>query len=245
MLKEEEKERYQRQIILENFGEEAQERLKKSSVAIFGLGGLGGPVSLYLTAAGVGRLILIDHQTVELSNLNRQILYTSAEIGKSKALSAKERLLALNPEINIEAFPEKLENCKERWLQVDLLIDCLDNLEGRLYLNKICTEEKLPLISAAVEGWQGYLYTYFPNASPCLNCIFNKKRSPKTVFPVIGVTPGTLGILEATETLRVLLGETPNTLGKLLLVNLKNFSFSFVKVNKNKSCPICGGDDES
>jgi adenylyltransferase/sulfurtransferase len=239
MLSKEERERYQRQIILEKFGEEAQEKLKQAKVALFGLGGLGGTASIYLTVAGVGRLSLFDPEKVEVSNLNRQILYGSSEIGKRKVQQAKKKLSTLNPFVQIDVFEGKLENLVEAWQDADLLIDCLDNLESRLFLNQKAVELERPLISAAVEGWDGYLYTYLPNQTACLNCLFREKSSKKGVFPVIGVTPGLLGLLEATEAIKLIIGEDASTVGKILLANLKNLTFNLVTVKKNSRCEVC------
>lgn len=239
MLSQEERERYQRQLILEGFGEESQEKLKEAKVAIFGLGGLGGPASIYLAAAGVGHLSLFDPEKVEVSNLNRQILYGSSEVGQWKAQQAKKKLITLNPFSQTETFEEKLEKSVEVWQEADLLIDCLDNLESRLFLNQKAVELGKPLISASVEGWDGYLYTYLPNQTACLNCLFGEKSSKKSLFPVIGVTPGVLGLLEATEAIKLLMGEVVSTAGKILLVNLKNLTFKLVKVKKNPRCKVC------
>ncbi len=239
MLSRKEKERYQRQIILEGFAEESQEKLKAAKVALCGLGGLRGPASIYLTAAGVGSLLLFDPEKVEVSNLNRQILYSSSEVGQRKAQQAKEKLSNLNPLVQLETFGEKLENSVDIWQEADLLIDCLDNLKSRLFLNQKAVALGKPLVSAVVEGWDGYLYTYLPNQTACLNCLFGGKSSKKGVFPVIGVAPGVLGLLEATEAIKLLIGEEVSTAGKLLLVNLRNLAFKLVKVRKNPSCEVC------
>jgi len=239
MLSLKEKERYQRQLILKGLGEKAQEVLKKSRVAIFGLGGLGSPVSLYLAASGVGHLYLFDYQRVELSNLNRQILYQTKDIGEVKSEVAKKALLALNPEIEVKSYSQRLEEAVEIWKEADLLIDCLDNLEGRLFLNKFAVKQKKPLISAGVEGWDGYLYTYLPQKTPCLNCIFGGKTNKEGIFPVIGVTPGILGMLEAAEAIKYLLSMEVSSAGQILFFNLESFSFSLIKVRKNFSCEVC------
>jgi molybdopterin/thiamine biosynthesis adenylyltransferase len=239
MLSKKEIERYERQLILEGFGEKSQEKLKISKVAVFGLGGLGSLVSLYLTAADVGNLFLFDPEKVEISNLNRQVLYQTKDLGKEKAHLSKERLSSLNPEVNIHVYTKKLQETVDIWKKAHLLIDCLDNLEGRLFLNRLTTEFKIPLISAAVEGWQGYIYTYIPKKTPCLNCIFGNKWRKREVFPVIGVTSGILALLEATEAIKYLIGKEISTKEKILLVNLETLTFKFVKVKKNPQCEVC------
>jgi|Deesub1362A_J573_1020465.scaffolds.fasta_scaffold00684_26 molybdopterin/thiamine biosynthesis adenylyltransferase len=239
MLSKKELERYKRQLILEGFGEEAQKKLKDSKVALFGLGGLGSTASLYLVAAGVGNLLLFDPEKVEISNLNRQVLYQTKDVGREKAKLTREKLLSLNSEISISAYTERLQETVDIWKEAHLLIDCLDNLEGRLFLNNKATELQKPLISAAVEGWQGYLYTYIPRETPCLNCIFGNKSKRAEAFPVIGVTPGVLGLLEATEAIKYLAGKEVSTRERILLVNLETLTFKRVKVKKNPECEIC------
>jgi molybdopterin/thiamine biosynthesis adenylyltransferase len=239
MLSKKELERYKRQLILEGFGEESQKKLKSSKVALFGLGGLGSAASLYLAAAGVGNLLLFDPEKVEISNLNRQVLYQTKDAGREKAKLTRERLLSLNSEINISAHAERLQETVDIWKEAHLLIDCLDNLEGRLFLNNKATELQKPLISAAVEGWQGYLYTYIPQETPCLNCIFGNKSRRAEVFPVIGVTPGLLGLLEATEAIKYLIGKEVSTKERILLVNLETLTFKMVKVKRNPQCEVC------
>ncbi|MEM0004841.1 MAG: HesA/MoeB/ThiF family protein [Desulfurococcaceae archaeon] len=238
-LSEEELERYDRQIKL--LGVEAQEKLKKSKVLIVGVGGLGSPAALYLTAAGIGELILVDFERVELSNLNRQILYWTRDVGRIKVEAAFEKLRELNPNVNIRTYPVKgdekiLDALVE---ETDLVIDGLDNWETRFTLNKLCVKHRKPFIHAGVLGFYGQLLVVVPGVTPCLQCIMPMKPRETRAPPVIGTTPGVMALLQVTEAIKILTGYGKPALGKLIVYNGYELSFSEVNVSRNPQCPVC------
>jgi len=215
---------YSRQIKMKEIGEEGQIKLAESSVLIIGCGGLGSAVLYYLTAMGVGHLCLCDNDTVALSNLNRQILYTYDDIGKPKVNIARERLNALNPGLKITLYDKPMDEmlAKKIIKDYDIIIECLDNFETRFIVNDICISSGKPLIHAGAEEFGGQMMMIIPGRGPCLQCLFpggvnekgldvssdtdiNSEGSKKT-FGVIGTTPGFMGILQATEAAKYLLG---------------------------------------
>lgn len=244
MLTQKDFERFDRQIRL--IGAEGQEKLKNAKVLIVGVGGLGTSVATYLAYAGVGKLILIDDGLVELSNLNRQILYTESDIGKPKVLVACERIRSINSNIELECynrkfdyeFGEKLVN------KADVVVDALDNWSTRLILNELCVRYRKPLIHAGVEGWYGQVTTIIPGKTPCLFCLrpLNVRGVVKEdrVIPVMGVTPGLLGVLEASEAIKLILNTGKVLENKLLIVDLLNMEFTLIEVRRNPRCPVCG-----
>ena len=239
MLSEKELTRYDRQIMI--FGENAQEKLKKAKVAIVGLGGLGSPISIYLTAAGIGQLLLIDEQKPELSNLNRQILHGEQDLKKkAKTASAREKLNRLNSEINIETYPKRIsgENIESLLRDVDIVVDALDNFETRYLLNEFCVKRGIPLVHAAVEGFYGQITTIIPGKTPCLKCLFpNPPRKRK--FPIIGVTAGFFGVLEANEAVKLITGYGTTLIGKLFVYDLSRNEGESIDIKPNPSCPLC------
>jgi len=227
-------ERYKRQILMDNFGESAQEKLLDSKVAVVGVGGLGTVVSQYLAAAGVGNLTLIDYQTVELSNLNRQILHFEKDIDKLKVISAKEKLESLNSSINIEIFPEKLKETQVK--NSDVIIDCLDNFKARYFLND-------PLVHGAIEGLRGQVTSIIPKETPCIECIFKLKDEDKT-FPVLGVTPGVIGSIQASEAIKLITGIGTPLKNKLLSIDMENNDYFTFNIRKNPKCRACGDSND-
>ena len=190
-LAEEELTRYSRQIMIPNWNVEGQLRLKNAKVTIVGVGGLGCPVALYLTAAGVGRITLIDKEKIELSNLNRQVLHWSVDIGKFKTFSAIEKLSKLNPLIKFESYEEEIEkeNIRELIKGSNVVVDCLDNWKTRFILNEACVSERIPLVHAGVHSWYGQITTIMPGKGPCLRCILLKTPKEEEKFPILGVRP--------------------------------------------------------
>lgn len=231
-------EKYIRQIML--FGEEGQEKLRKAKVFVAGAGGLGSPIATYLAIAGVGKIILADFDSVELSNLNRQFLHHERDTGKKKVKSAEEKLLSLNPEIEIETIREKIteENAGSVVPSCDLIIDALDNFDTRHVLNRLAVKRKIPLIHGAVSGYRGQATTVIPGKTPCLYCIFPKSFK-KEVFPVLGTTPGIIGSIQANEAIKYLTGQGKLLEGRLLLWDGFSCSFSELSVNKAENCPVC------
>jgi len=239
MLTEKELDRYDRQIRL--LGEDGQERLKDAKVFIAGAGGLGSPISIYLAAAGVGRIILVDKDTVALSNLNRQILHWEKDIDRKKAISAKEKLTEINRDIIIEAKSETIaeDNASDLVADSDLIIDALDNFATRYRLNKVALEKDIPFLHGAINGFHGQATTVIPGKCACLRCIF-REAPPPSIFPVLGVTPGIIGLIQATEAIKYIVGVGDLLSGKLLLWDGLTFQTEIVQVERNINCQDCG-----
>ena len=233
-------ERYDRQIRV--FGEECQKKLKDSIVAVVGLGGLGCPVSFFLAAAGVGELLLIDFEEIELNNLNRQILHWEEDVGeKKKTGSAQEKLERLNSDIEVKVFNEKIiEENLDVLEEVDVIVDALDNFETRYLLNEFAVEKKAPYVHAAVEGTYGQMTTIIPGETPCLRCIFPKAPEKKETFPILGTTSGLFGIMLANEVIKVLTGHGEPLKGELFIFDMSVNNVERVKIEKEDDCPVCG-----
>lgn len=240
-LSELELKRYTRQLLLDNWGTEGQERLKSSCVFVAGAGGLGSPVAIYLAAAGIGRLRICDYDTLEVSNLNRQILHTHTRIGKYKALSAKITLRRINPHVEVEAFYEKIDRDTIAKLVggADIIVDCMDNFPTRYILNEFAIKNRLALVHGSIWGWEGRLTTiHFPKTA-CLSCVF-PDSPPSGTFPVVGVTPGITGCLQAAEVIKYLVGVGGNLYNQLLLFNGMDMSFQKLNLKPDPNCPVCG-----
>jgi len=239
-LSEKELERYNRQMLIRNWGEEGQQKLRSSTVFIAGAGGLGSPVAIYLAAAGVGRIRICDNGEPELSNLNRQILHAEKDIGKNKTFSARETLHELNPHVVVDALPEKitLESVDRLAGGSDIIIDCLDNFPTRHILNRYAVDKQLPFIHAGIYGLSGQLTFIHTPVTPCLYCIF-PGSPPPAVFPVAGVTPGVIGVLEALEAIKWIVGIGKNLTGRLLIWDGELMEFQTVAVTKDPNCPVC------
>ncbi len=244
MFSELELKRYNRQIIMEGWGLEKQEKLKNSTVFIAGAGGLGSPVSIYLAVAGVGNIRICDFDSPDWSNLNRQILHNHERIGLNKALSAKETLIALNPHINVTAFTDRIvdENIDSLVGDSDLIIDCMDNFPTRYILNESAIRKNIPLIYGSIWGMEGRLSFINSPETPCLRCLF-PEPPPSEVFPVVGATPGIIGCMQALEAIKFLTGIGNNLNGKLLFWDGKNANFKTFKALKDPECPTCSKDN--
>jgi len=234
-----EREKYSRQILL--FGEEGQEKLKNAKVLVAGAGGLGSPVSTYLAIAGVGKIILADFDSVDPSNLNRQFLHHQKDIGRLKVESAKEKLLSMNPDIEVETIAEMLTESNLETLvpECDVIVDALDNLETRHMLNRLVIKRRIPLIHGAVTGYDGQVTTIVPGKTPCFYCIF-PRISKKEVFPILGATAGIIGSIQANEVIKFLTGQGKLLEGRLLFWNGLSGNFSEISLSKLNNCPICG-----
>jgi molybdopterin/thiamine biosynthesis adenylyltransferase len=234
--------RYSRQMALRGFGEEGQRRLKGARVAIAGVGGLGSPASLYLAAAGVGYIRLIDCDIVEISNLNRQIAHWSTDLGRPKVESAAMKLTQLNPEITADAVNERIteESVGQLLDGIDLVIDGQDNLPTRLLINSECVSKGTHYIFAAVYGFEGYMTTIKPGKGPCLRCIYPGETLPSGEIPVIGPTPGVMGCLEATEAIKIITGIGVPAVGKLVAYDGERMTFQQINIKRNPKCPVCG-----
>jgi molybdopterin-synthase adenylyltransferase len=240
---EDEEERYARQILL--FGIETQNRLKYSHALIAGTGGLGSPIAFYLAAAGVGTLTLIDHDRVSLSNLNRQILHGTSDLGNDKTRSAKRKLRDLNPLIQIITWNEKITrmNLSVMAHDADIIIDATDNFETRYILNEFAVNSGIPFIHGAVNGFSGQMFVVIPKKTACLSCLF-KNPPPEQVNPVIGVTPGIIGSMQAGEAIKILTGCIPEVAGKFICWDGINTTLKSLHVRKNDNCPVCGRNPE-
>jgi len=242
MLTPDENERYDRQILIEEIGREGQEKLKKSRIAIAGAGGLGSPAAFYLTAAGIGRIRLIDCDRISLSNLNRQILHWEGDIGAKKVDSASMKLRKLNRLVEIEPIDEVITEANVSRLMegVDAIVDAMDNLATRHLLNRCAIEKKIPFFHGAVRGFEGRAMTILPGQSACLRCLY-RGPIPEEKFPVIGVTPAVIGAILATETIKYLLGIGQLLTNRLLMYDGLEAIFTEFKVNRNPECDHCGG----
>lgn len=233
-----EKERYFKQLSVRDWN---QERLKSAKVLIVGIGGLGSASAFYLTAAGVGRLRLCDGDKVGPSNLNRQILYFGDSIGKIKVDEAKKRLISLNPNVEIETIAESIssQNADELTKDYDLVIDGLDNIQSRFLLNKQSVKEQIPYVYGAVQGWQGYVGLFHPPQTACLACVLPQNAKSPDMIPIPGVLPGTIGLLQATETLKFIMGIEKTLLGRLLIYDSQNLTFDIVEIERSLNCSTC------
>jgi len=241
MLTGDERERYDRQIMIRGIGEEGQAKLKRAKVFIAGVGGLGSPVSIYLATAGVGTIRLVDHDRVELSNLNRQVLHWDEDIGKRKADSAIEKLKKINQSIEIETVPEMIteDNISRLVNGCDLIVDAMDNLPARYLLNKAAIDKKIPLFHGAVYGFEGRAMTIIPGKSACLWCLY-QGRITKGKFPVIGVAPAVIGCIQATEVIKYIVGIGELLTNRLLIYDGLNLEFTKLTVNPDPNCKHCG-----
>ena len=241
MLTPSEIERYDRQIMIGEIGQEGQEKLKRSRVFIAGAGGLGSPIASYLTAAGIGMIRMIDHDQVALSNLNRQILHWEEDIGRKKVDSAKKKLKNLNSAVEIETIGETIteDNVSQLVDGCDVIVDAMDNLPTRYILNRCAIEKNIPFFHGAVNGFEGRVMTIIPGETACLRCMY-RGPVPQEKFPVIGVAPAVIGCIQATEVIKYLVGIGKLLINRLLLYNGLEVTFSEFTVNKNPHCDHCG-----
>ncbi|MFB0559668.1 MAG: ThiF family adenylyltransferase [Candidatus Lokiarchaeia archaeon] len=240
-LSDSEKERYDRQMRISGWGEEGQKKLKQSKVVVMGVGGLGCPASIYLAAAGVGNLVLVDKESSELSNLNRQILYWQKDLGKPKVLSAKEKMEELNPEVKVEAIQTEItdQNIDGLVSGATIIVDAMDNFKTRFIINEISVKKRIPFVHAGIYGLQGQMTTIFPGKGPCLRCIFPTTPPDAGTFPVAGVTPGVFGVLQATEVIKLILGIGEPLIGKLLFFDGEDMSFIICEALSDPNCAVC------
>jgi molybdopterin/thiamine biosynthesis adenylyltransferase len=238
-LSESELNRYQRQLLIDGWD---QAKLKNSRVLIVGLGGLGGVTATFLAAAGIGHLRLCDSDIVELSNLNRQILFSNEDIARPKAIIARRKLSALNPDIEIEYSTDKLAEVSAAKLAFgcNVVIDGLDNHKDRLILNRICFDLKVPFVYGAINEWLGQTSFFAPPKTPCLACLLPDDVGSPGPTPVFGALPAVIGSIQATSVIRYLLTGEPPLSGKLLIYHADTMAFETVEYDKNPRCPVCG-----
>jgi adenylyltransferase/sulfurtransferase len=236
-------ERYNRQMMIRGWGKEGQEKLKSATVAVAGVGGLGCPAAIYLTVAGVGKIVLIDHESVELSNLNRQILHWEEDVDKLKVLSASEKLRRLNSDVQVEVRSDTIseENVRDLIKGVDVLLDGMDNFKTRFILNEACIKEEVPFIHGSIYGLEGRLTTIIPRKTPCLMCIYKTMPPEEKPFPVLGTAPATIACLQVMEAVKMIVGIGDLLLNKMLVFDGADMTFRTVNLFRDADCPVCGG----
>ncbi len=242
-----EAERYSRQLVLPEIGQRGQQKLKNSSVMVIGAGGLGIPASVYLAAAGVGRIGVIDGDVVEKSNLHRQTIYSEDDVGEPKVVVARERLRQVNPFVAVIAHQVRLDssNAMELMEGYDVVVDCTDNFPARYLINDACVLLRKPDVYASIFRFDGQVSVFDSLKGPCYRCLFPEPPPPDTVQDcsvagVLGVLPGIMGSIQAAQTINLLIQHGDPLVGRLLLFNAADMSFNEVRVRKNAECPVCG-----
>lgn len=240
-------ERYSRHIILPEVGGEGQQKIMEGKVLILGVGGLGSPAALYLAAAGVGTLGIVDSDEVDITNLQRQILHFTDDIGRAKTQSASEKLKKLNPEINIKTYKTKVnsKNIADLIKDYDVVVDGTDNFPTRFLVNDACYFAKKPLVHGAILRFDGQVMTIVPDEGPCYRCIYREPPPPGMVpscqqAGVIGSVAGIIGTIQANEALKILLGTGKTLNGRLLVVDALEANFRQINTRKDPRCPLCG-----
>lgn len=242
MISDDEGIRYHRQLLIDQWGVEGQEKLKRSRVTMIGAGGLGSPAALYLVAAGVGRLRIVDRDRVELSNLNRQILHGEGSLARPKVASAGDRLKDLNSSIQLELMEMELseESAPHLCADTDILVDCLDSFSARRVLNRQAVQNKIPLVHAGISGGGGQITVIPPGGGPCLECLFPQAPDGKEI-PVVGAAAGIIGSMEALEVIKLITGIGDTLTGRLLICNGFAADYQEIAVQADPDCPVCGG----
>ncbi len=247
----EQRERYSRHLLLDEVGIEGQQKLLDARVLLLGAGGLGSPAALYLAAAGVGTLGIVDDDVVDLSNLQRQVIHSSERIGMSKVDSAEQTINALNPDVKVEKHRLRIgpSNIMEILPNYDIVVDGLDNFPTRYLLNDASVRLRIPVVSAAILGFEGQLSVFDPYEGPCYRCLFPVPPPPELAPScgangVLGVLPGTMGLLQATEVIKLILGEGEPLIGRLLMYDALAASTSEVRVRRDPECPICSREPD-
>ena len=246
-LTDQELQRYARQIVLDKVGVDGQARLKEASVLIIGAGGLGSPLALYLAAAGVGRLGLVDFDQVDLTNLHRQVLHSTSSVGKHKLTSARDTLEALNPECEIITHPVRLtrDNALELISQYDIIADGTDNFATRYLVNDACVLTGRPNVYGSVYQFEGQVTVFAHDNGPCYRCLFPKPPPPGLVPScadggILGILPGIIGLMQATEVVKMILKAGTPLVGRLLLFNALDAAWQTMTVRQNPDCDLCG-----
>ena len=247
----EQRERYSRHLLIPEIGVEGQQKLLDAKVLLLGAGGLGSPTALYLAAAGVGTLGIVDDDEVDLSNLQRQVIHTTQRIGIPKVESAEESIHALNPDVNVVKYKTRIDasNIMEIIDGYDVIVDGVDNFPTRYLLNDASVRLRIPVVSASILGFDGQLSVFKPYDGPCYRCLF-REPPPAELAPscgangVLGVLPGTMGLLQATEVVKVVLGIGEPAIGRLLLYDALGATLTQVKVHRDPDCPICSRDPQ-
>jgi adenylyltransferase/sulfurtransferase len=238
--------RYSRQIMLHQIDIEGQQKMLDSTMMLIGMGGLGSPSALYLAAAGIGHLIIADFDKVELSNLQRQVIHHTPDIGKYKVDSAKDKMLAINPDIKITTIKNLDEDNLNAWVsKASVVLDGTDNFDTRFKVNQACVEEKVVLVSAAVIRFEGQLSVFkgYDSDQPCYQCLYSKEGENNencTENGILAPVAGLMGTLQALQALKVVLNLGDQLTGKLMIIDALDLTFRSIKINKDNSCLICG-----
>ncbi|WP_454061931.1 HesA/MoeB/ThiF family protein [Candidatus Nitrospira salsa] len=239
--------RYSRHILLPEVGGKGQKKLANARIFLVGAGGLGSPAALYLAAAGIGTIGLIDSDVVDLSNLQRQILHHTSDVNRPKVTSAKEKILALNPDVNVEVYEDRLtsRNALELISQYDVIIDGVDNFPAKFLMNDACFFAKKPLIHGGILRFDGRVFTIIPGQSACFRCIFKEPPAPGLVATcqeagIIGVVAGIIGMTQATEALKLILGIGEPLTNRILDFNAQTTTFREIRTKQNPKCQLCG-----
>ena len=240
--------RYSRHILLDEIGIEGQEKILSGHALVIGAGGLGSPVAFYLASAGMGKITLVDNDTVDLTNLQRQILHTTERVGLPKAESGKSTLARINPEVEVVALKERLEGARlsELVQQATVVLDCSDNFATRHAVNRACVQHKVPLVSGAAIRMDGQISVFDPRRaeSPCYACLFPPEQQFEEVLcstmgvfaPLVGI----IGTMQAAEALKLAAGIGESLAGRLLLLDARNMEWTSIRVARNATCPVCG-----
>lgn len=233
--------RYSRQIMLDGFGESAQERLKNSTVLVIGAGGLGSPAILYLASAGVGKIVVADYDEVDLSNLQRQIIHNQSRIGSIKSLSAKMSVEALNPDVKVVAVTKRVDEKAALDLigSSDFVLDCSDNFATKFLINKLCVEQNKPFNHAAIMYYGGQTMSVV-DGSACLACLFQQPQDSDKKNGIFCTVPAILGTIQANEAIKYLSGVGELLTNQIQYFNAKKGEFRTIKLSKNQSCKVCG-----
>jgi len=242
--------RYSRHILLDEVGVEGQQRLLDAHALIIGAGGLGSPVALYLAASGVGHITVVDHDKVDLTNLQRQIAHTTERVGQAKAASAALAMRALNPEVQVRALTERADAKLLNTLvsHSHVVIDCCDNFETRHAVNAACVQHRVPLVSGAVIRFDGQVAVFDARAaaSPCYACVFPPDQAPPEVhcatMGVLAPLVGLIGSLQAAEALKLIAGVGSSLMGRLQMLDGKHMAWSELRLQRQADCPVCGAD---
>ncbi len=244
---EEQIKRYARHIILPEVGGEGQAKLLSSKVLLIGAGGLGAPCGYYLGAAGIGTLGIVDFDTVDLSNLQRQIWHGTADVGRYKVDSAKDSIARINPDVNVVTYKEKIssENIKDLIKNYDVIIDATDNFPTRYLINDACHFMKKPLVYGSIFRFDGQATVFLPEEGPCYRCLFPAPPPPGLVpscqeAGVLGVLPGVIGAIQANEAIKIILGVGTTLSGRLLIYDALDMKFTEMKLRQDRTCPLCG-----
>src|ERR1700744_5024593 len=250
-LNAEQRDRYPRPLLLPEVGPEGQQKLLDAKVLLLGAGGLGSPAALYLAAAGVGTLGIVDDDTVDLSNLQRQVIHTSDRVGVPKVDSAEQTIHALNPDVNVQKYPVRLgpDNIMDILPDYDIVVDGLDNFPTRYLLNDASVRLRIPVVSAAILGFDGRLSVFKPYEGPCYRCLFPTPPPPELAPScgangVLGVLPGTMGLLQATEVIKLIIDAGDPAIGRLLMYDALAATITEVKVRRDPDCPVCSREPD-